>query len=48
MLLLHKLVEAAQTKTILSNTGFNKRGITPLKDSKLFQLKNVSLNMSGQ
>ena len=26
MLLLHKLVKAAQTKTILPNTEFNKRG----------------------
>ena len=48
MLLLHKLVKAAQTKTILSSTGFNKRGITPERIPKLFQFKNVSLNMSAQ
>ena len=28
ILLLHKLVNAAQTKIILSNIGFNKRAIT--------------------
>ena len=39
MLLGHKLVNAAQTKIILSNIGFNKSGITPERILNCFNFK---------
>ena len=39
MLLGHKLVNAAQTKIILSNIGFNKSGITPKRILNCFNFK---------
>ena len=39
MLLGHKLVNAAQTTIILSNTGFNKSGITPERILNCFNFK---------
>ena len=39
ILLLHKLVKAAQTNTILSNIGFIKRGITPERILNCFNFK---------
>ena len=41
MLLLHKLLKAraAQIKTILSNIGFNKRGITPERILSCFNFR---------
>ena len=39
MLLGHKLVNAAQTKIILSNIGFNKSGITPERILNYFNFK---------
>ena len=39
MLLGHKLVNAAQTKIILSNIGFDKSGITPERILNCFNFK---------
>ena len=39
ILLLHKLVKAAQKNTILSNIGFIKRGITPERILNCFNFK---------
>ena len=39
MLLLHKLVKAAQIKTILSNIGFIKSGITPERILNCFSFR---------